>query len=605
MWPSNAVGCSASNICKYFGKSNSKFKSQVGPLREEVRELEIKALESQEKSISMNSIISQLEERIVIYKDEYALLISDTQTLKNEMELVQARVDRSVQLLENLSSERDRWERSRHSFGSEIDTLVGDVLLSAAYLTYGGVFDQYHREILFEQYKRRLEASGISFQKLLSIPEYLTTAEERSMWLNHDLPTDDLCLENAVMISRHSRYPLLIDPTGQALLYLQSLYKKRNVITTRYKSFNNSFRDASCLKVLESAIRFGSPIIIQDVQSFDPIIKNVLNQDVRRIGGRSIVRLGAKDVDFSPSFILFMITSEPDISLPTSLTSKVSMINFSVTSASLRIQCLERILKSERPDIDSKRKDLVKMQGEFQLKLLSLEKALLDSLNDSTGNILDDDHVMNTLETLKKEANEISAKIDQTENILEEVNVVTSQYSRLAENCSSLYFAIQKLSNIQPFYQFSLEYFFFLFDNVLKQSTDQLRSSQFLEEKLFGFIVSHLAPSLKDEDYKLLVILATGILDKSDKVLKNERDLLSNFDYGSNNSSLSPALANFVKKNQIQNIARISEIDVLKGIEESITCEKDYWTSFFESPRPEELPLPKLLTGISNSIICF
>jgi hypothetical protein len=36
-----------------------------------------------------------------------------------------------------------------------------------------------------------------------------------------------------------------------------------------------------------------------------------------------------------------------------------------------------QVLKAERPDIDRKRSDLLKLQGEFQLRLRHLEKNLL------------------------------------------------------------------------------------------------------------------------------------------------------------------------------------------------------------------------------------
>ena len=53
------------------------------------------------------------------------------------------------------------------------------------------------------------------------------------------------------------------------------------------------------------------------------------------------------------------------------------MVNFTVTRSSLQMQCLNQVLKAERPDIDQKRSDLLKLQGEFQLRLRHLEKDLL------------------------------------------------------------------------------------------------------------------------------------------------------------------------------------------------------------------------------------
>lgn len=49
-------------------------------------------------------------------KAEYAVLIAKVETLKADMKTVQEKVDRSVQLISNLSSERVRWEASSKNF---------------------------------------------------------------------------------------------------------------------------------------------------------------------------------------------------------------------------------------------------------------------------------------------------------------------------------------------------------------------------------------------------------------------------------------------------------------------------------------------------------
>jgi dynein heavy chain 1 len=90
--------------------------------------------------------------------------------------------------------------------------------------------------------------------------------------------------------------------------------------------------------------------------------------------------------------------------------SRVTFVNFTVTRASLQGQCLNQVLKSERPDVDRKRSDLLKLQGEFALRLRHLERSLLDALNAAKGRILDDDSVISTLETLKNEAADVQVR---------------------------------------------------------------------------------------------------------------------------------------------------------------------------------------------------
>ncbi len=88
------------------------------------------------------------------------------------------------------------------------------------------------------------------------------------------------------------------------------------------------------------------------------------------------------------------------------------------------MQCLNQVLRSERPDIDEKRNDLLKLQGEFAVRLRHLEKALLNALNESQGKILDDDSIITTLEGLKHEAEEVAKKSAETDKVMREVSVL-------------------------------------------------------------------------------------------------------------------------------------------------------------------------------------
>ena len=99
-----------------------------------------------------------------------------------------------------------------------------------------------------------------------------------------------------------------------------------------------SFLDDAFRKNLESALRFGNPLLVQvgahlrrekveifnslfispclcsqDVESYDPILNPVLNREVRRTGGRVLITLGDQDIDLSPSFTIFLSTRDPSV----------------------------------------------------------------------------------------------------------------------------------------------------------------------------------------------------------------------------------------------------------------------------------------------------
>lgn len=135
----------------------------VGPLRAEVQQLEQSAESTRKQSREIEELIKNLEASIATYKDEYAVLISETQVLKTEMEKVKSRVDRSMSLLGNLSSESERWDLAIQGFAGQIGTIVGDVLISAAFLAYAGYFDQQYRESLMRNWGDHLANSVRSF----------------------------------------------------------------------------------------------------------------------------------------------------------------------------------------------------------------------------------------------------------------------------------------------------------------------------------------------------------------------------------------------------------------------------------------------------------
>lgn len=130
------------------------------------------------------------------------------------------------------------------------------------------------------------------------------------------------------------------------------------------------------------------------------------------------------------------------------LCSRVTFVNFTVTRSSLQSQCLHRVLQSERPDIDEKRTDLLKVQGEFRLRLRQLEQSLLQALNESKGRILDDDNVLTTLEKLKTEAAEVRVKVEETDQVMAQIEKVSQEYMPLAVACSSIFFTLEDLNQV-------------------------------------------------------------------------------------------------------------------------------------------------------------
>ena len=450
----------------------SEILDRVGPLRAEVEELEDKALQTKAEAKAIENMIAKLEQSIETYKTEYAALISETQAIKNEMSRVETKVDRSVRLLDSLSSERGRWEDASKSFETQIQTLVGDVVIASAFLAYGGLYDQQFRKSMIDDWLHQLSQSGIACKNDGSVLGYLSSADERLQWQKNALPADDLCMENAIMLKRFNRYPLIIDPSSRVTEFLRQEHQGRKLTVT-------SFLDDTFTKQLESALRFGNPILIQDAEHLDPILTHVLNKEYQRTGGRVLIQLGKQEIDFSPAFKLYLSTRDPSANFAPDVCSRTTFVNFTVTQSSLRTQSLNDVLKAERPDVDKRRTNLIKMQGEFNTNLRQLEKRLLQALNESRGNILDDDNVIQTLETLKKEAAVISRKVSETEGVMTEVERITEDYSRIANACSAIFATLEQLHHLNHAYRFSLQYFTNIFTHVLSSVKNLTNQSDY------------------------------------------------------------------------------------------------------------------------------
>lgn len=479
---------------------------RIGPLREEADKLEEDALQTRAEAQAIQNTLVNLENSIATYKSEYAALISETQSIKSEMSRVESKVDRSVKLLDSLSAERTRWEDGSKSFETQIGTIVGDVLVAAAFLAYSGLYDQQLRKAMLDDWLGQLGLSGISYKMHNPVTEYLSSADERLKWQENGLPVDDLCTENAIILRRFNRYPLIIDPSSRATEFLKNENKDRRLTVT-------SFLDDTFIKQLESSLRFGNPILIQDAEHLDPVLNHVLNKEYQKTGGRVLIQLGKQEIDFSPSFKVYLSTRDPSATFPPDICSRTTLVNFTVTQSSLQTQSLNDVLKFERPDVDRRRTNLVKMQGEFSIHLRRLEKRLLQALNQSQGNILDDDVVIETLETLKKEAAEISRKVAETDGVMAEVETITRQYKKIAQACSAVFAVLEQLHHLNHFYQFSLQYFIDIFEKVLHQNpnlknvTDHAVRGEVILHDLFVTTYQRTSLSLLQKDRITLAML--------------------------------------------------------------------------------------------------
>lgn len=87
----------------------------------------------------------------------------------------------------------------------------------------------------------------------------------------------------------------------------------------------------------------------------------------------------------------------------------------------MQSQSLSRILECEKPEIEKQRNEILKLQGEQNVKLRGLEEQMLREISAVEGNILDDDRVVEGMERLMKEGAQVEEQIANSAKVMLEV----------------------------------------------------------------------------------------------------------------------------------------------------------------------------------------
>jgi dynein heavy chain len=165
----------------------------------------------------------------------------------------------------------------------------------------------------------------------LASTEFLVDQATVGQWNLEGLPPDELSVQNGIMVTRSSRYTLMIDPQGQAIHWIKTrepILLEQNCIMTLS---HPNLRDA-----LKWPLQEGFPVLIESIENeVDPMLDPILEKQIIVKGRAKLIKISDTDFDYNDKFRLYMTSRLANPHFSPELAAKTTIIDFTVTQGGL------------------------------------------------------------------------------------------------------------------------------------------------------------------------------------------------------------------------------------------------------------------------------
>uniref|UniRef100_T1IWC0 AAA+ ATPase domain-containing protein n=1 Tax=Strigamia maritima TaxID=126957 RepID=T1IWC0_STRMM len=520
-------------------------------------------------------------------------LLKDTIYKKEQLEdnVIQCaiKLERATKLISGLGGEKDRWLIAADHLQGIYDNLPGDVLLSSGLIAYMGPFTASYRNDCIQEWGAYCKSAELQCSEEFSLSQTLGEPIKIQAWNIFGLPRDSFSIDNAVIVYSSRRWPLLIDPQGQANKWIKNMEKEKNLSLIK-------LTDSDYMRTLENCIQFGRPVLLENVgEELEASLDPLLFKQTFRQGGLDMMKLGESVIEYNRKFRFYITTKLRNPHYLPDVSTKVSLLNFMITPEGLEDQLLGIVVAKEKPELEQERQALVVQSAQNTRSLKEIENKILHTLSSSEGNILEDESAIKILDSSKVLSDEISEKQNIAKVTEEKIEVNRLGYRPIARHSAVLFFSITDLPNIDPMYQYSLTWFVNLFVNSIENSNKPKileKRLRYLSDHFTYNLYSNVCRSLFEKD-KLLFsfILCCNIMIAKSEINREEFMFFLTGGVGLGNPFPNPA-KNWLLDKGWDEICRFSQLPGFEDFRESFIEKLDLYQKMFDSKEPHLVPLP-------------
>jgi len=203
----------------------SDYHKQSKIVKPKLKLLQIKMAELQEAESNLAAAeaelkeVTELKERL---RKKFDAQMAEKNALLDKANKTRRKMDQANRLINSLQDNKVRWEASAKEFKSLKQRLAGDVAKACAFVSYCGPFNsEFRTKLLDEYFHNDIMQKEIPVSEGLQLTKFLVDAATIGQWNMEGLPADNLSIQNGIMVTRSSRYPLMIDPQSQALSWIK------------------------------------------------------------------------------------------------------------------------------------------------------------------------------------------------------------------------------------------------------------------------------------------------------------------------------------------------------------------------------------------------